>query len=313
MNTSSSDPFAPEPLTPEERDLATRLSRIGPHGEPSPALDARIIGAAHAATGSSRPATRWPALIGLAATLALAVGITWQLQPGGDPAVESALPETVSAPVDEVMTAPADAARQMPAPDPQPPPAAASREQATEQQAKKARVSSESAGSAGTSPADPGPTRPAPAPPPPPPAPTVSAAPSVATPAVIAHDSAGPITAATEDRAASRAEREASSRSAQDNDAARRATASRTAPPAATAASPEAFPAEAAEAADMRAPEMPVELDRQLEPADWIERIRLRRDSGDLAGARESLQLLRREHPQIRLPSDLVELSEEQP
>ncbi|WP_305037357.1 hypothetical protein [Lysobacter sp. CFH 32150] len=71
-----------EPLTPEERVLAQRLARLGPHGEPSPALDARILAAAHAATTPARKRTpRWPVAFGIAASLALAVGIAWQLRP----------------------------------------------------------------------------------------------------------------------------------------------------------------------------------------------------------------------------------------
>ena len=44
-------------LTPEERALAQRLARLGAQGEPSPALDARILAAAHAAA-ERRPARR---------------------------------------------------------------------------------------------------------------------------------------------------------------------------------------------------------------------------------------------------------------
>ena len=73
-----------EPLTPEERVLAQRLARLGPHGEPSPALDARILAAAHAATAATparKRVLRWPVAFGIAASLALAVGIAWQLRP----------------------------------------------------------------------------------------------------------------------------------------------------------------------------------------------------------------------------------------
>lgn len=122
---------------------------------------------------------------------------------------------------------------------------------------------------------------------------------------------------AAEDHDALRAEREALSRSAQDNDARSRAMRPQIDRPAATAAGPEAFPADSARAADMakmtQTAEMPVAQDRGLKPEHWIERIRLRRDSGDIAGARESLQLLRREYPQTLIPSDLVELTEPQP
>ncbi len=84
------------PLTPEELALAQRLVQLGSHGEPSPALDARILAAAHAAVGGSstrsqRQGKRWPLLFGVAASLALAVGIAWRLRPLPDaaPAYES--------------------------------------------------------------------------------------------------------------------------------------------------------------------------------------------------------------------------------
>jgi hypothetical protein len=81
-----------DPLTPEEQALAQRLARLGPHGEPSPALDARILAAAHDATvpnaGVHGPRRRWPVAFGIAASLALAVGIAWQLRP---------LPQTTAA------------------------------------------------------------------------------------------------------------------------------------------------------------------------------------------------------------------------
>ena len=40
---------APLDQTPEERELAQRLARLGPRGEPSPQLDARVLAAARAA------------------------------------------------------------------------------------------------------------------------------------------------------------------------------------------------------------------------------------------------------------------------
>jgi len=71
-----------EPLTQEERGLADRLARLGASGEPSAALDARILAAAHgevAARRNRRP--RWPLALGAVATLALAIGIASQLRP----------------------------------------------------------------------------------------------------------------------------------------------------------------------------------------------------------------------------------------
>ncbi len=73
-------------LTAEERELAQLSRRLGPQGEPSPALDARILGAARAAVAKAparkpKPMPRWPVAIGLAASVVFAVGIAWQLRP----------------------------------------------------------------------------------------------------------------------------------------------------------------------------------------------------------------------------------------
>jgi len=89
-----------EPLTPEERALAQSLSRLGPHGAPSPELDARILGAARAAVedtpsrGGAVPPNRrrWPLGMGVAASVLLAAGIAWQLRPSHDIPVASEAP-----------------------------------------------------------------------------------------------------------------------------------------------------------------------------------------------------------------------------
>ncbi|MET1163091.1 MAG: hypothetical protein ABWY48_11190, partial [Pseudoxanthomonas sp.] len=75
--------YFPEPLTPEERELAKLTAHLGPQGEPSPALDARILSAAHAALERKQPRRkpRWPVAMGLAASVIFAVGIAWQLRP----------------------------------------------------------------------------------------------------------------------------------------------------------------------------------------------------------------------------------------
>lgn len=90
---------AHDPLSPEERELAERLLRLGPHDGPSPALDAKILAAAHAAvaqTPRARSKTRWPAWIGVAASLTLAIGVAWQLRPM-DKALESVGEDQASA------------------------------------------------------------------------------------------------------------------------------------------------------------------------------------------------------------------------
>src|SRR5690606_9553244 len=98
-----------EPLTPEERELAQHLAHPG-HAGPSPATDARILAAARLAAASDAdagprasaatppqaalsPATttrhrrrrHWPASLGLAASVALAVGVVWQLRESPQP------------------------------------------------------------------------------------------------------------------------------------------------------------------------------------------------------------------------------------
>ena len=254
----------PDPLTPEERELAARLARIGPHGEPSPALDARILGAAQAAAarqpGRGRT-PRWPAWVGIAATLALALGAVWQLRPMQEATVE--LEET---PVQALMRKPA-----------------------------KPSVASE-ASMAGEA-ADPVAPRPMlesmrPITPP-----KAEVAPSPPPPAVL--DEPSPMDVQPPDAPASTPPAAtARSRAAQ-----------------ATSAAPASAQAEAAasdtpvsgigRAATVTVTDLPVSSDRQLSPTDWIERIRQRRDAGDLAGARASLALLQRDHPGLVLPDDV--------
>lgn len=50
------------------------------------------------------------------------------------------------------------------------------------------------------------------------------------------------------------------------------------------------------------------ESDARLAPRRWLARIRERRDAGEHATARASLQRFQREHPQARIPDDLREL-----
>lgn len=100
-------------LSPEERALAQRLSQLDARAAPSAALDARILAAARgmalpagqaepavanpgqpasqaaraakaapvAARQTQRRKPRWQLPVGIAASLALAVGIAWQLRP----------------------------------------------------------------------------------------------------------------------------------------------------------------------------------------------------------------------------------------
>ncbi len=92
-----------EPLSPEERALADRLARLGAHEGPSPALDAKILAAAHAAVAApTRRRRRWLGLTavpgglitgaGMAAALVVVVGVVWQLRPS-DPVPQPARSE----------------------------------------------------------------------------------------------------------------------------------------------------------------------------------------------------------------------------
>lgn len=136
-----------DPLSPEERDLAERLARLGGPREPAPALDAKILAAARAAVATdatpqaeaAAPATasaaptdpkvaplrprrtkpRWPLGFGLAASLVLAAGIGWKLQGDGEgssgESVQAAAVAEHDAAIEAVMIDP-------PAPPPLPPP-----------------------------------------------------------------------------------------------------------------------------------------------------------------------------------------------
>lgn len=90
-----------EPLDADERALAARLPRLHGRDEPDAALDARILAAAHAAVSSPTPvATRrrgWIVPLTAAASVSLAVGLAWQLQPPPAPSVSPAHTAAASA------------------------------------------------------------------------------------------------------------------------------------------------------------------------------------------------------------------------
>ncbi|GAB2611687.1 hypothetical protein [Novilysobacter erysipheiresistens] len=262
----------PDPLSPEERELAARLARIGPHGEPSPALDARILGAAQTAAARKPDRSRqrrWPAWAGIAATLALALGAVWQLRPVQEVSVE--LEET---PVQLLIRKPAE-----PTPEPMrpiappkatvvPPPPAQVR--ATKVPSPLPRTAPQAPEPPVVfdepSPMDVMPPPAAPAPPPSQPAPEATTT--------------------------------AGSRAA-------RAMSAAPASVQAEAAASDAPVSATGRAATVTVTDLPVASDSQLPPVDWIERIRQRRDTGDLASARASLALLRRDYPQLPLPDDV--------
>ena len=326
-----------EPLSPEERALAERLARLGPHDGPSPALDARILAAAHqAAAARPRRARRtlWfgltPALLtgaGTAAAAALVLALAWQLRPPSAPRVA-----TESDAADEVvMVDAAPAAAQAPAPAPPPPQAAeAERDPARAAPAAVAqarRPQAKAATEAAAPPAAPAalPTAAPAAPqrsefalqaPPPEPMPLAdapladapvaseAAADASASAATAAPPAAAPHpTYTTAARATARLPqaRRPAAKPAEDAATAERAAEQPALDRIEVSGSRIAPTADALRA-------IPVRRDRALEPDAWLERIRARRDAGRDAQARESLRLFRRKHPEAPIPDDLQPL-----
>lgn len=173
MSTGSDQAGTNPRLSAEERALADRLAQVAPQGEPSGALDARILAAArasidgHTVAARKRSRPRWPAIIAVAATLVLAAGIGWQLRPVDDLQVQySEAPRAsvpvapvavVAPPVDEKQ-GPAEPAKPATAPAPKPEPM-----QADKAEAESAAAADDMAGH----------TQRRPGPPPPPPEPPI--------------------------------------------------------------------------------------------------------------------------------------------
>ena len=331
-----------EPLDDEERELAARLGRIGPFDGPSPALDAKILAAAHAAAVTRRPGRRlaWlgvpPALVtgvGVAAAAVLALGLVWQLRP--QPGLVTADGEADSGEEIILIAEPAGAAQAPalnPPPLPQDAPAASAgraqramppatpapmsqdRAKAVAAQARtamadEAAVLAAQAASATEekreaesfrdAAADPG---------------FVAEPPAASAPARKSHAT---YTTAARARAEQR-ERAASNAAA----------AAAPPPPASTPPVAETAPASAAATAEAGTTldrievtgsrirtdqyidwsQVPVSDDVPLAAAEWLERIRARRDGDDIDNARASLLLFQREYPRVRLPDDQREL-----
>ncbi|MFC3552452.1 hypothetical protein ACFOLC_15720 [Lysobacter cavernae] len=303
-----------EPLTPEERALADRLAQLGPHGGPSPALDARILAAAHAAVAQPPQHRRWWALTGvpaslvtgagMAAALALVVGVVWQLRPSTPPLQapreKSADMGYISAEVIERPrpTAPPPPLQTAPAPAPAlraPSPAQPRAKPAAPPSTRQAVVAPAAEAARDAVAAEPALDE------------AVIDAPAPAAPAGYSKRSAATAASAPPSPPAPVA--------------AEAASAVMASPPAAEPAADTTAmahretraAAEAAPALDrievtgsrIRASDLPVQDDTRLAPTDWLERIRARRDAGELDEARASLVLFRRAHPHTRLPDDL--------
>lgn len=323
------EPFNAEPFSDEERELAARLGRIGPVEGPSPALDARILAAAHAASVPRRPASRrrfaWlgvpPALVtgvGVAAAAVLALGMVWQLRPQygrvsaqaeadvGEEVILIAPPSDASAPqaadaaaLPERVASPKPATRTHPQASPPAPLAASVPETASQAAASAAAPAPEA-----TATDEAGSIAP-------------SAAPEmyrreadesanqrtvddgfVATPPDSTHRNATYTTAA-------RAAAERRERSAAQKASAGAAAATASEDEGATLDRIEVTGSRIGADLDVDWSQVPVNDDTHLPSIEWLERIRARRDAGDADSARASLKQFQREYPRIRLPEDL--------
>lgn len=320
-------PSSTEPLSPQERELAERLALAHPVAGPSAALDARVLAAAHAAAGGhdrrSRP-RRWPAAIGIAAALVLAVGVVWQLRP---------MPETLPA-RGENPSAAAEAVRVGPSPAADATlsaaPAAADKAAAATSQVAETRLIQPAASPAALAEPTAPPTPPSPpSPPGPAPARAPSVVPSVAAPTPAIVEPATPSTTPAEKSRRPQAFQAlpapaAASRAAAAPEAVKPARPAAAAPPARVdtpsrkmrlAPTPDASADRLtgqSQARTLTINDLPVSSDRQLRPAAWLERVRQRLDAGDRQAARKSLRLFRLAHPQHRLPDDLRALADDE-
>lgn len=317
--------FPYQPLSEEERELARLTGRLGPNGEPSPALDARILATAHASVATAparRRSARWPAAMGVAASLMLAVGVAWQLRPLQETVVHSEAPvaaaEVAQVPGPDTAAAATD---QAPAPlaEVQAPPAIPSPSQS------QSRQSAKPAAAPKVVPASPAPQTVAPARPvdavPPTPRPMdVYAPPPPAAPAPRPQADPAP---AMDSARAFPAEDEVLS--AESNSSTGGATRARQPESAKAQAQTEAEAKQRSPALEVRGVDqvevtgsrlqrtdlqVPVSDDAELPAAQWLERIRTRYGLGDIEAARQSLQGFIREYPRQPIPDDLAPLLE---
>lgn len=329
----------PDPLSTEERELAAMLSRLGPQGEPSAALDARILAASHEAT-AGKPAVRkprWPVAFGIAASMVFAVGIAWQLRPSAPVVASSEVPAAdlrPAAPMQDAMQGPAiektapiatQAAPAEPAsanvadsamsasresiPEPATPaPAMTPRQSIADAPAPRSQTAQAKAAAPPQRSSVPAPSA-ATAAPPPPPAPATPARVRLEgeSPAAFMPDQEDQVlaeTAIASDRAAAAA-----------LDA---GTTQRRELPM-----PSMSPRQAEERTTLDRVQVtgsrirrtdlqvPVADDAQLQVDDWLERVRTRYGLGDAAAARQSLLLFVKDHPEENVPDDLEPLLDE--
>lgn len=315
-----------EPLTQEERELADRLARLGASGEPSAALDARILAAAHGAVASRprKPRPRWPLALGAVATLALAIGIAWQLRPSQEqvqvyseaPAAARAIRSSGPSAAEELPVAAAVAPQPAPITAPPEPateaaplPAEFARPQASSQTAGQAKAVAEQERDAFPA-SERSQVRIAPAPPPPPDAQDIvfDAAEPVDVPPAQAPAPApvpSPVDA-TENAAAAGAAARARRESAPE---AKAAADEETALDQITVTGTR-VERDAAGFEDQAIDDQPpATADSPAVQRAWLQQIRELVADGEIDAARESLAEFKRRYPHYALPDDLAEFA----
>ena len=330
------------PLDAEERALRARLPRLHGRGEPGPLLDASILSAARVAATEAPPRPRrrsWIMPLSVAATVTVAVGLAWRLQPpDAAPAFEQAASEQAASEQAAVEYVRPDVASSVAAE-----PAAAA--QAADAAARISRIEAAPAAPELVAPASapvqrkarthavlpseqelvtqaaPMSAPAAPAPPaPPPPAPSVPriATDSVASEAAMVADAPAPLSApkpvasaappTSQIAARASAQQQAQAIAAEKDAAARMARSKQAASQAARAA---AADVQAFEMADDEAP--PVSMDMPAAREAWLRRIIELLDQGETQNARESLAEFRRRYPNATLPPRLDALEKAKP
>lgn len=294
-----------DPLDAEERALADLLAPGTARAGPPPELDAAILASARRALQAGparrrrRSGRRWPAALGVAASLALAVGIAWQLRPGPDHALQA------------VSDFPATDAGQADAASP----AAAPEATTAANRHAQATAAREAAPPPQDPPPPPGADEPArapePAAAPPPEAMPAPSAPSAAASAAVT--AIPDITVSDRDDAdfvpTPPPVDTAIGRKRIHQDADGRIVPERAGRQALS------IPGSASDsrhaAADIRLDEEglddepPATVDSPLARRAWLDRIRELRDAGELDAARESLREYHRRYPDLDLPRDL--------
>lgn len=258
-------------LSAEERAIAAQLARLDAGVGPSAALDARILAAARAADAprSTRRSRGWPAMVGSAAIVVATLGLAWQLSPMFE--LPTARPEmSEQATRDGRGTHEADIVVEV---DPVQPRQAPLPEAPVAADA--AAASRPAAATAQRRAPPSGAPRLAVTPPPPPAAERVDA--RAATGNAAEASAAGAVAAAPAAPAAQQAE---------------------------DASTLDAFTVTGSRV--RRAG--PVPSDYAMLPTEWLERIRERREAGDIDGARASLRRFVLENPHVEVPEDLRDL-----